>query len=289
MYNLDHGRLNLSMPPPSMWMNMGYWKNTDDLPIACKSLLEEVLSTANLTSTPTPWSLIDLGFGCGDQTALIAENSMSEKYVGITLDAQQFSYAESRLQSRKLLKLPFVQLFCADAGNPGEWSEELKRAIFECLEETTGEKWFLALDTAYHFKPDRWGVIQHASREQDASFMAFDLVLADKISSFQSLLMRLVTTLMGTPWANFVTEAEYRQMLVKCGYTEENITIRDISRHVFTPLVTFLERRDRELNSIGLSLGKFRAAGWLFKWWGRTGIIRGCIIVARKRPEDYLK
>jgi len=26
IYNLDHARLNLDLPPQSMWMNMGYWK-----------------------------------------------------------------------------------------------------------------------------------------------------------------------------------------------------------------------------------------------------------------------
>jgi len=26
LYGIDHGRLNLELPPPSLWMNMGYWK-----------------------------------------------------------------------------------------------------------------------------------------------------------------------------------------------------------------------------------------------------------------------
>jgi hypothetical protein len=26
IYNLDHGRLNITLPPPTMWMNMGYWE-----------------------------------------------------------------------------------------------------------------------------------------------------------------------------------------------------------------------------------------------------------------------
>lgn len=26
LYGLDHALLNIEMPPPSMWMNMGYWK-----------------------------------------------------------------------------------------------------------------------------------------------------------------------------------------------------------------------------------------------------------------------
>jgi hypothetical protein len=26
LYRLDHGILNVEAPPPTMWMNMGYWK-----------------------------------------------------------------------------------------------------------------------------------------------------------------------------------------------------------------------------------------------------------------------
>jgi hypothetical protein len=26
VYGLEHARLNISLPPTSMWMNMGYWK-----------------------------------------------------------------------------------------------------------------------------------------------------------------------------------------------------------------------------------------------------------------------
>lgn len=26
LYSLDHAILNIPLPPPSMWMNMGYWK-----------------------------------------------------------------------------------------------------------------------------------------------------------------------------------------------------------------------------------------------------------------------
>jgi hypothetical protein len=25
-YGLDHALLNITLPPPSMWMNLGYWK-----------------------------------------------------------------------------------------------------------------------------------------------------------------------------------------------------------------------------------------------------------------------
>ncbi|KAL2362778.1 hypothetical protein RJZ56_004314 [Blastomyces dermatitidis] len=47
LYSLDHGVLNLpSLMPEEMWMNMGYWKNTNSFPGACRALLDKILQTA---------------------------------------------------------------------------------------------------------------------------------------------------------------------------------------------------------------------------------------------------
>jgi hypothetical protein len=84
---------------------------------------------------------------------------------------------------------------------------------------------------------------------------------------------------MGAPWANFVTQSEYHRKLREAGYI--NITIRDVSEHVFGPLATFMEAQDRVLNVIGYGLGKFHAARLMFGWWARSGVVRGVIVVAR--------
>ncbi|OKL57793.1 hypothetical protein UA08_07020 [Talaromyces atroroseus] len=79
LYGLDHAILNVTVPPESMWMNMGYWKNTTLFQGACQALLDQVLIMAGLlgqheSSAVTPTSLssfikiIDVGFGCGDQS-----------------------------------------------------------------------------------------------------------------------------------------------------------------------------------------------------------------------------
>jgi hypothetical protein len=298
LYNLDHGRLNLELPSSSMWMNMGYWQNTKDFPTACKALLQQVLNYAGHNEPAAPslatgslppypskeWSLIDLGFGCGDQTAYINGNFPSlQHYIGITIDARQFQYADRRLDSLDLSNEQ-IHLFCADASSPSTWSEELTKAVEHWKTNTSGDKWVLALDTLYHFSPSRWGILTYASKELGASLMAFDLILAPGVPLAQRLLLRVLTKLMGAPWANFVREDEYRSKLKTCGY--ENVEIRDVSEHVFGPLANFLYKRDRQLKDIGLGLGKFRAAAWLFQWWATSGIIRGCIVVAKKPAAE---
>jgi hypothetical protein len=109
--------------------------------------------------------------------------------------------------------------------------------------------------------------------------MAFDLCLADSASYSNLLALRILTRFMGAPWANFVTKEQYREKLVEAGYRD--IVIRDVSEQVFRPLASFLEGQGRRLEGIGLGLGPFHVAKWLFGWWGRTGIVRGVIVVTK--------
>jgi hypothetical protein len=198
------------------------------------------------------------------------------RYIGITLDKNQYHYAQHRIQDRAKRN---IELFCADGAKPQEWKLKLKQSI-KTMVDQADETWVLALDTLYHFSPSRWPLISFASKTLQASLMAFDLCLADNISLSNLLLLRIVTKLMGAPWANFVTQDQYRVKLIEAGY--EDIVLRDISDDVFGPLATFLEEQDKRLRVIGYGLGKFQAALWMFKWWARTGIIRGVIVIARK-------
>ncbi|KAF2493290.1 hypothetical protein BU16DRAFT_563455 [Lophium mytilinum] len=319
VYGLEHGRLNIDLPPKSMWMNMGYWKDTNDFPTACRALLIKVLETADvMRRTPgkdesTALELIDLGFGCGDQTEYLtrqvegssgtlyhadewARTTSSQqkfplfrKYTGITLSKTQFKYAEARLNTFQHLNQgdlatdhisDRVQIFCGDAARPDAWPQALLTAVQTNSERTT--RWVLALDTFYHFSPSRWAVIAHAYEKLDASVMAFDLVLAEDVTLFQKALLFLVCVLSGSPYGNFVTVDQYRKKLQEAGYRAENIAMEDISEHVFTPLTGFLDRRERDLDAIGVGFGGLKAAKWLFGWWARTRIVRGVIVVARR-------
>jgi hypothetical protein len=87
---------------------------------------------------------------------------------------------------------------------------------------------------------------------------------------------------MGAPLANFITPERYREKLVQVGYQTEHIIVKDVSEHVFTPLATFLEQQDLRLKGIGLGIGSFSVAKRMFRWWGRTGVVRGVIVVARR-------
>jgi hypothetical protein len=224
-------------------------------------------------------------------------------YVGVTLSKAQFYYAKARLDHLGLLigeTYGDVQIFCADAANPHSWPAEIHQATmarkyppdtFEHsprrgIELEKGHLlhrnvWVLALDTFYHFSPSRWPVIEHAHSSQNASIMAFDLVLSENATMSQKALLFIVCSLSGSPYRNFVTAKEYRARLQDAGYRDPDIVIKDISEHVFAPLTGFLNGREKDLDTIGVGLGGLKAAKWLFGWWARTGVVRGVIVVAR--------
>jgi hypothetical protein len=245
-------------------------------------------------------SIIDLGFGCGDQSVYM-KNALSPQrsdnrglqserslrsYVGITLDARQFDHAQERLDREKTETDPSVNIYCADASRPEAWSAELKKDVdFACHsddEKDVHENWIMGLDTLYHFRPSKWPVIDYASSTLGASLMAFDLCVADNLSLWQRFILRIMAFLGHSPFSNWVTMEEYRDRLVAAGYDRNKIEIHDISEHVFRPLARFLRRREVELKRYGLSIGRFRHGAAMFDWWGRAGIVQGCIIVARK-------
>ncbi len=290
---------------------MGYWDVVDlssepvteqPMPAACRDLLKAVLAEAGFSrekeeSVETGQGknnarrsrcLIDVGFGCGDQTIyLMSDKPMRpydvewwdrrehcvrfDKYIGITKDASQEHYASVRIREMVEVKKSLdIRLFCADAANPSSWTQDLQTSI-QNAKETTQEYWLLALDTAYHFSPSRWPLITYANTHLDASFMAFDLCLSDSATWQQKFVLRVLTKLMGAPWANFVTIKEYKEKLLQCGYEKEKVSIKDISEHVFGPLAKFIGEHEDRMKMLGLSLGSFNAMKADFVMVGEDG------------------
>jgi hypothetical protein len=324
IYGLQHGRLHLQVPTP-MWMNMGYWDTeapkSKTMAEACRDLLKVVLGEAGFsgeidnaemrTGTRRRKLLIDLGFGCGDQTVYLMSTTpvrssdhdwwderepcgRFDHYVGITQDAVQARYASERVGELKASPVslprsdddeeyqrPITSVFCGDAAKPESWSTQIQDSIERASPEES-ERWVLALDTAYHFSPSRWPVIRNAHTQLHASFMAFDLCLSPTATVTQKLVLRVLTTFMGAPWVNFVTPDEYRGKLVETGYAKGAIKIVDVSEHVFAPLAQYLDAQDARLKTLGLGIGSFNVAKSLFGWWGRSGVVRGVVVVAKR-------
>ncbi len=276
---------------------------------ACAGLLREILVTAGiaphgsledatLSSTRRPISILDLGFGCGDQTIALAKHIRPAdwqdfRYVGLTLNESQLSTAIKRLHrestvSADQLKLDpdSFKMFPANAAKPDTWSSTIRDAVYALADARFQERWLLALDCLYHFSPSRKPVFSLAAQNLQAGVMAFDLILNERATWRDKLFAKLIVLIMNCPWNAFLTEQEYRHQLVECGYDSEQIIIRDISDNVFAGVTDYLQRQEHALSQYGISIGGYKLAGRLFGWFDRTRVVRASIVVARpKRPS----
>ena len=84
--SLSHAYLN---PPGSHYNNMGYWKETTDFVTANKALISLLVDALYLSEKETNdtngETILDIGFGSGDQTLYIQEK-YSTKIVGVEKD-----------------------------------------------------------------------------------------------------------------------------------------------------------------------------------------------------------
>lgn len=151
-------------------------------------------------------NVIDLGFGCGDQSVYLTqlrrssvrENDLDDSadephpflldsYTGLTISPSQFSFASERVYSYSGIDRTRVRLFCADAAKPGSWTPDIIEATLNAASQQAPTNvdsippkqstWILALDTLYHFSPSREPIFRHAFYELHASMMTFDLLL----------------------------------------------------------------------------------------------------------------
>ncbi|KAF5262350.1 hypothetical protein FOXYS1_6914 [Fusarium oxysporum] len=307
IYGLGHWKLNITTRPPSMWMNVGYWKThtgepIDTLPAAASALLEQVVSAAGLSgdapgkaSPRGSLAILDLGFGCGDQTWQLARTATEQgwrdfRYVGLTLNDAQVQTSRRRIyrelsEAGTAFDAEAFSLFRADAAKPQTWSPQIREAVYSLADEKYTERWLLALDCIYHFSPSRKPVLSHAAKELDANYMAFDLLLNEKASTKDIWRARLIGKMMGCPLKTFLSETEYRDQLVECGYDRNEITIKEITDDVFSGLVKFLDRQDKLLAEYGITMGGFKLAGRLFNWFDKSRVVRAVVVVARTKSK----
>ena len=262
-----------------------------DFEEACSNLLKELLRLAGLLESPAgtlDLALVDVGFGCGDQTCELIRLTQPStlRYVGLTMNQFQVDTASRNvsmfLSKTSHLTMESFKLFCANAAVPRAWGAPVKQAVQSVAEGT--ERWLLALDCLYHFSPSRRPLFRYNAEELKAGMMAFDLLLNPEASLWNTWKLRAIGVMMGCPVYTFLTEEEYRKQLLDCGY--QSVVIQDITKHVFPGVTRFLDDQERALSDYGVSLGGYKLAGRLFNWFGKSGVVKAVLVVARTKEAE---
>lgn len=259
----------------------------------------EIPGKSALKTNPSV-AVLDVGIGCGDQTIALAEllqawSRPQFRYVGITLNATQLEAAQGRLNealtsehgpnsATKLSENSF-KLFQADAAKPECWSTTIQTSVAGLADGTCSERWLMGLDCLYHFSPSRKPIFKHAAQTLDANVMAFDLVLNESASMWQTMVVRLIGFLLSCPLYTFLTVEQYRDQLVECGYDRASVEVRDISDHVFGGLSGYLRKQEVALSPYGISLAGYNLTARVFEWFDRTRVVKAAIVIGRTKAK----
>ena len=176
--------------------------------------------------------------------------------------------AQSEISRRRFPEIDFV------------WADAVKYVTSLPSEQVDR---IFAVDCVYHFS-SRTRFLDGCVRalRNNGRIALTDLVLGDNVTFVQKLLLRVVCFLTGVSYSNFKVRNEYFNDFFLTGF--EDITIEDISAHVFPGLQNFIYRHRIEIATYGIGGNWF---GYLMfarilKWWWTARVVRFIVVHARK-------
>jgi len=250
---LDRELLNRGFPG-SNWGNLGLWSDAQTYPAACEALATRLAERAQLLPG---CSVLDVGFGHGDQLLLWKRRFQAGRIAGIEVD--EAGVAEAR---RKMAAFDDVKLGIGD----GAWTERFDRV--------------LALDCAYHFDP-RSRVFERALQALNPGgvLALTDLVLQnDREGWIRSRLARACAI----PAENLLTPQAYVRELEELGFTDVSVEFLDDA--VLGGFSRFALRHLRQAGLRACSAGglKILATAAIGAWLRRRNRVHYVLVTARR-------
>jgi microcystin synthetase protein McyJ len=256
-------------------MNLGQWKSSKpgdhvqlEFSNACEAAVRSVLEAVRLEQGET---IIDVGFGCGDQDLYILQNYNVARIIGYNASEDQVNMAKER--AKRLDENRFEPLFGI--------------APFLPIEDESTDV-VLSIDSAYHYD-SREEFIRRSSRwlRRGGRFGALDLTLNKRpLSTFEWTLVRIFAKLTGFPLCNLYDAETYMEIMRREGYT--NVSSTTIDETGFSDLAKFiqahLERYEHILSSS--ILGKYRMTAKIMEFLGKRALFRLSVFTGTKPLAD---
>ena len=192
------------------YLNLGYWKDTHSIRKACEQLIDLVISNAGITNGH---SILDVGFGYGDQDVYIAKQFPQLTIHGINIIQEQVKHAQETVHKEGLSQQ--IKLDTGDAVNLN-----LGPGSFDAV---------IAIESAFHFNTRELFFKEAFRVLKDKGVLCLADCLPPELFENTSA-MQVAAGNMAIPVSNLYDIDEYVCMLKRSGFT--NITFTDISEWV---------------------------------------------------------
>jgi SAM-dependent methyltransferase len=218
-----------------LYLNLGYWRDATNLDEASEALSLLVGETAGLNGADT---VLDCGFGFGDQDILWAQTLKPRRIIGLNITASQVAVARRRI---------------AGVGLDDRVDLRQGSATRMPIESGSVDK-VIALESAFHFRSregffrEAWRVLRPGGRLVTADIIPMPSVRGFPERLEQRISWGLVAGKFAIPTENADTRPSYFSKLALIGF--EQIRVESIRNQVYAPLHRYLAEHPRTLERL---------------------------------------
>jgi SAM-dependent methyltransferase len=218
-----------------LYLNLGYWRDATDLDGASDALAMLVGESAGLGPDDT---VLDCGFGFGDQDVLWAQTLKPGRIIGLNITASQVELARRRV---------------AKLGLDGQIDLRHGSATEMPLADASVDK-VVAVESAFHFRSredflrEAWRVLRPGGQLVLADIIPMPAVTGFPARLEQRLSWGLVAGKFAIPPENAYTRPTYHSKLAMRGF--DDIRVDSIREHVYAPLHRFLAEHPETLGRL---------------------------------------
>lgn len=239
-HGLDAGAIYdlLSTSSPTqrgLYLNLGYWATAGDFDAASEALAMLVGEAAQLNRADT---LLDCGFGFGDQDILWAQTLQPARIIGLNITASQVAIARQRV----------AELHLDDRIELRHGTATLLPLKAESVDKV------IALECAFHFHTrerffrEAWRVLKPGGRLVTADIIPMPAVTDLPTRLKQQLSWGLVASRFAIPNENAYTRSSYHAKLAVSGFKQ--ILVESIRDKVYAPLHRYLSDHPQSLKRL---------------------------------------